>query len=117
MVALFAALSQRWPPATLLSVSQPFEQYGRAYSFVGLAESPGSIPPGDTVNSESVVGFKPGDYSVLFGYQVDEFTCSWPVEHFIAWSHIYLSFTVKMSTLTHFHLSQSVRIIPFWTRQ
>ena len=29
----------------------------------------------NTVDSESVEGFKPGDSDVVIGYQIDEFTC------------------------------------------
>ena len=36
------------------------------------------------VNSESVVGIKPGDSGVVIGYQVDEFTCTWSAEQFVA---------------------------------
>ena len=57
--------------ATYLTVLQPFQQYGGAYSFRGLAEShliplsslyggqgsfPGSAPPNDTGSSEHVRG-------------------------------------------------------------
>ena len=33
-------------------------------------------------NPESAVGVKPGDSAVVIGYQVDEFTQAWLVEHF-----------------------------------
>ena len=77
------------PPATQAAVLQPFQLYGGAYRFGGLAEShpipspslhggegssfPGLVPSNDTVNSESMVGFKPGDSGVVIGYHVDEF--------------------------------------------
>ena len=35
---------------------------------------PGWVPSDDAVNSESVMGIKPGDSGVVIGYQVDEFT-------------------------------------------
>ena len=35
---------------------------------------PGLVPSDDTVNFESVMGIKPGDSSVVIGYQVDGFT-------------------------------------------
>ena len=47
---------------------------------------------------------KPGDSSVVIGYQVDEFTHTWSAEWFVACSHIYLGFTGKVSSLTHFPL-------------
>ena len=56
------------------------------------------------VNSESVMGIKPGDSSVVTVYQVDEFTHTWSAEQFVACSHIYPGFTGKVSSLTHFPL-------------
>ena len=56
------------------------------------------------VNSESMMGIKPGDSSAVIGYQVDEFTCTWSAEWFVACSHIYPRFTGKVSSLTHFPL-------------
>ena len=32
----------------------------------------------------SVMGIKPGDSSVVIGYQVDEFTCNWSAKQFVA---------------------------------
>ena len=62
------------------------------------------MPSDDAVSSDSVMGVKPGDSSVVIQYQVDEFTCTWSVEQFVACSHIYPGFTGKMSSLTHFPL-------------
>ena len=72
------------------AVPQPPHLYAGAYSLGGLAEShliplpslhdgegfsfPGLVPSDDMVNSESVMGIKPGDSGVVIGYQVDEFT-------------------------------------------
>ena len=56
------------------------------------------------VNSESMVGIKPGDYGVVIGYQVDEFNHTWSAGQFVACSHIYSGFTGKVSSLTHFPL-------------
>ena len=50
------------------------------------------------------MGIKPGDSGVVIGYQVDEFTCTWSAEQFVAHSHIYAGFTGKVSSLTHFPL-------------
>ena len=50
------------------------------------------------------MGIKPGDSSVVIGYQVDEFTHTWSAEQFVAHSHIYLGFTGNVSSLTHFPL-------------
>ena len=50
------------------------------------------------------MGFKPGDSSVVIGYQVDEFTHTWSAEQFVAHSHIYPGFTGNMSSLAHFPL-------------
>ena len=56
------------------------------------------------IDSESVMGIKPGECGVVIGYQVDEFTRTSSAEQFVAHSHIYPGFTVKMSSLTHFPL-------------
>ena len=68
------------------------------------------------VDSESVMGIKPGDSSVVIGYQVDEFTHTRSAEWFVAHSHIYSGFTGKVSSLTHFPWNHHVRIMPFWIR-
>ena len=64
----------------------------------------GLVHSSDTVNSESVVGIKPGDSGVVIGYQVDGFTHTWSPEWFVAHSHVYPGFTGKVSLLTHFPL-------------
>ena len=65
---------------------------------------PGLVPSDDMVNSESVVGVKPGDSGVVIGYQVDDFTHNWSAEQFVTHSHIYPGFTGKVSSLTHLPL-------------
>ena len=65
---------------------------------------PGLVPSDDAVNPDSVMGIKPGDSGVVIGYQVDEFTCTWSAEQFVAHSHIYPGFTGKVASLTHFPL-------------
>ena len=50
------------------------------------------------------MGIKPGDSGVVIGYQVDEFTCTWSAEQFVAHSHIYPGFTGKVSSITQFPL-------------
>ena len=65
---------------------------------------PGFVWHDDIVNSESVVGINPGDACVMTQYQVDEHTCIWLEEHFVAQSHIYPGLTGKVSALTHFPL-------------
>ena len=45
-----------------------------------------------------------GDYGVVIGYQVDEFTDTWSAEWFVSQTHIYPGFTGKVSSLTHFPL-------------
>ena len=62
------------------------------------------MPSYDTVDSESVMGIKPGDSGVVIGYQVDGFTDTWSAEWFVVHSHIYPGFTGKVSSLTHFPL-------------
>ena len=62
------------------------------------------MPSDDAVDSESVVGIKPGHSGVVIGYQGDEFTRTWSAEQFVAHSHIYPGFTDKVSSLTHFLL-------------
>ena len=78
VTVLSTALSRGEPSATQLAVLMPFQPYGGAYSFSGLAEShlipppslhggegstfPGLVPSDDIVDSESEVGIKPGDW-------------------------------------------------------
>ena len=50
---------------------------------VGSIIFPYLVPPDDTVASESVVGVKLHDYDVMIRYQVHEFTCTKPAEHFV----------------------------------
>ena len=57
---------------------------------------PGLVPSDDQGNSEFVIGIKPGDSGVVIGYQVDEFTCTWSAEQFVAHSYIYPRFTGKV---------------------
>ena len=118
------------PSATQSAVPQPSHLYGGAYSLGGSAEShpipllslhdgegssfPGLLPSDDMVDSVMVI--KPGDSSVVIGYQVDEFTCTWSSEQFVAHSHFCHGFTGKWSSLTHFPWNQGVRIMPFWIR-
>ena len=120
-----ATLGRGENSATHSAVPQPI---GGTYSLGGTIEShliplpslhdgegssfPGLVPSDDTVDFDSVMGIKPGDSGVVIGYQVDEFTCSWSAEWFLAHSHIYPGFTSKVSSLTHFPLG--VRIMPFW---
>ena len=115
-----ATLGRGEPSTTQLAVPQPPHLYGGAYSLGGSVRShpipppslhdgkgssfPGLVPSDDTVDSESVMGIKPGDSSLVIGYQVDEFTCTWSAEWFIACSHFYPGFTGKVSPLTHFPL-------------
>ena len=117
VVAPSATLGMGEPSATHPAVLQPF---GGAYSLGGSMEHhlipppslhdgegsslPGLVPSGDAVDSESVMGIKPGDSSVVIGYQVDEFPCTWSAEQFVAYSHIYPRFTGNVSSLTHFPL-------------
>ena len=110
-----ATLGRGEPSATHSAVPQPF---GGAYSLGGSVEGhliplpslhdgegssfPGLVPSDDVADFESVMGVKPVDSSVVIGYQVDEFTCTWSAEWFVACSHIYPGFTGKVSSLTHF---------------
>ena len=115
-----ATLGRGEPCATHLAVPQPSHLFGGAYSLGGSVEShliplsslhdgegssfPGLVPSDDAVDSDSVMGIKPGDSSVVIGYQVDEFTCTCSAEQFVAHSYIYPGFIGKMSSLTHFPL-------------
>ena len=103
--------------ATHSAVPQPI---GGVYSLGGSKEShlipppslhdgegssfPGLVPSDDVVNPDSVMAIKPGDSSVVIGYQVNEFTHTWSAEQSVACSHIYPGFTGKVSSLTHFPL-------------
>ena len=112
-----ATLGRVEPFATHSAVLQPL---GGVYSLGGSIEShliplpslhdgkgssfPGLVPSDDAVNFDSVMGIKPGDSGVVSGYQVDEFTCTWSAEQFVAHSCIYPGLTGKVSSLTHFPL-------------
>ena len=116
----------------LSAVPQPSHLYGGAYSLGGLAEChpihppslhggegssfPGLVPSDDMVDCESVMGVKPCDSSVVIGYQVDEFTCTWSAEWFVAHSYIYPGFMGKVSFLTHFPLEPGCGDYAFWIR-
>ena len=112
-VAAPSSTLSRWKPSTTQSVvTKPSHLYSGAYSLGGLAEShpiplpslhdkegssfPGLVPLDDMINSESLMGIKPGDPSVLIGHQVDEFTHTWSAEQFVSCSHIYPGFTGKV---------------------
>ena len=115
-----STLGREEPSATPSAVPQPSHLYGGAYSLEGSVEShpiplpslhdgegssfPGLVPSDDMVDSEPVMGIKPGDSGVVIGYQVDEFTQTWSAEQFVACSHIYPGFTGKVLLLTHFSL-------------
>ena len=62
------------------------------------------VAPNDMVHSKSVLDMKPGDLSVMIGYQVNESTHTWSAEHFVVHSHIYPGCKGKVSSLTHFLL-------------
>ena len=86
--------------ATETAIPQPCMQYSGVYSFGSLVDShlipppsihcgsgssfPGLVPPGDMDYSELVLGAKTSDFSVMIGYKVDHFACTWSVEHFVA---------------------------------
>ena len=124
-----ATLGRGEPSATHSAVPQPF---GGVYSLGGSIEShlislpslcdgegssfPGLVPSDDVVNSESVMGIKPGDSSVVIGYQVDEFTHTWSAEGFVAHSHIYPGFTGKVTSLTHFPLEPGFEDYAFFVQ-
>ena len=113
VAAASTTLSMGEPTATQSAVPQSSLLYGWTYSFGGLADSQsiplpflhggegssflGLVPSNDTVDSESAMGIKPDDSSVVIGYQVDEFTHTWSAEWFVAHSHIYLGFIGKVS--------------------
>ena len=84
--------------AEIYPIPLPSLHGGKGSSFPGL------VPSDDMVDSESVMGVKPGDSGVVIGYQVDDFTCTWSADWFVAHSHIYPGFTGKVSSLTHFPL-------------
>ena len=65
------------------------------------------------VDSESVMGVKPGDSIVVIGYWIVAFTHTWSVEQFVAHSHIYPGFTGKVLSLTHFPLEQGCKDYAF----
>ena len=109
-----ATLGRVEPSASHSAVPQPI---GGVYGLGGSIEShlipppslhdgegssfPGVAPSDGAVDSDSVMGIKPGDSGMVIGYQVDEFTRTWSAESFVAHSHIYPGFTGKVSSLTH----------------
>ena len=125
VVALSATLGRGEPSATHSAVPQPF---GGAYNLGGSVESYliplpslhdgegssflGLVPSDDVVNSESVMGIKPGDSSVVTGYQVDEFTHTWFAEQFVALQH--QNWTLPWRSLMPFHLLQSLLGFSAW---
>ena len=62
----------------------------------------GFVPPNDMVDSESMVGIKPSDSSIVIRYQV-EFTHTWLGGHLLL-DHIYPEFMGNVSTLTNIPL-------------
>ena len=56
------------------------------------------------------VAVKPGNSSVVIGYDIDECTHLWLMEISAAYSHIYLGFKCKVSNVTDFGLSWVMRI-------
>ena len=74
---------------------------------------PGLVPSDDVVNSDSVMGIKPGDSGVVIGYRVDQFTRTWSAEWFVVCSHIYPGFTGKVLSLTHFPLEPGCEVYAF----
>ena len=69
-----------------------------------VSSFPGSAPTDDTGDYKFLMRFKPGDSDEVIRYQVDKFTHTWWVEHFITQSHFYPGFTGKLSTFTNFPL-------------
>ena len=65
------------------------------------------------VNSESVMGIKPGDSGVLIWYQVDKFTHTWSTEQCVAHSHIYPGVIGRVSSLNHFPLERGCKDYSF----
>ena len=65
---------------------------------------PGLVPFDDTVDPGSAMGIKAGDSGVGIVYEVDEYTCTWSAEQFVAHSHSYPRFMGKVSSLNHFPL-------------
>ena len=69
-----------------------------------------------TQSTLNLVGVKPGDSRMVIEHQDDEFTHTWLVECFVAWSHIYPWFRSKVSTVAHFWLEPGCDD-HFWTDQ
>ena len=104
------------------SVPKPFHKYGVAYCFGDLGESlscsiipiwqgrafpfQGLVPSDDSVKSTSVIDVKPGDSSIMTGYQVNEFTHTWSTG-FVTQLQIYASFIGKAPTLANYPLELS----------
>ena len=65
---------------------------------------PGLVPLGGTVDSESVVGVKPGNSGVVIVYQVDEFTHTWSTEWLLLVHIFTLGSWIRCHHLTTSHL-------------
>ena len=89
---------QLWGSAESQAIPLPSLHVGEKSSF------PGCVPPSDMINSKSVVGIKPGDSGVMIGYQVDEFTDTWLVRHFLLSHTITLVLQARCQHSTHFPL-------------
>ena len=103
-----------------MPVAQPSHLYGGAYNLGSLAKShliplpplhdgegpsfPGLVPSDDTVNSESVMGVKPGDSSVVMGYRLMSLLAPHLQSSLLPAPTNNPGFTGKVSSLTHFSL-------------
>ena len=76
-------LIQLLPSHPINVVGKLLQVFGRVAQFIhipylaGKSSLLGCVPPADMVDSEYVVGIKPGDSAVMIGYQVEEFTHTW----------------------------------------
>ena len=86
-----------WDLAESNPIPLPSIHGGEGSSFAG------TVPPNDMAGPKAVVGIKPG-YQCGHWYQVDEFTHTLLVEHFVGQSYIYPDVMGKVSALTQFPL-------------
>ena len=94
----FPAIPSIWWGTQLWGLARVTQSLHIPYMGGKGSSFPGLVPSSDTVDSESVMGIKPGGSGVVIGYKVDEFTSTWPAEQFVAHSHICPGFTGKVSS-------------------
>ena len=129
MAAPSTASSRGYIQATLSVVPQPFYLYGGAYSLGSLVESHqippyslygrnglsflGFIPPDNIINSEFIIGIKPGVLMWTLGVTLmNLLTPDWQSASLLNHTFTLVSWS-RCQQLPIVHLNRSLRITPF----